>query len=92
MYSVTTDTGLAFETTNPIDLGEALYVELTAHGAAQAISYSITHDGAPQHDGTIDVHSTDHDSAGFLRDSVQEVVNDMIIQAAYAAHALAKSS
>ena len=92
MYSVTTDTGLTHDTANPIDLGEALYAEFTAHGAQRPISYSITRDGTPQHDGTIDVHNTDHDSADFLRSSVQELVDAMIIQAAYEAHAQQKSS
>ena len=92
MYSVTTDTGLTLDTGDPIDLGEALLAELTAHGAQRPISYRITRNGAPQHDGDVDVHRTDHDSAGFLRDSVQRLVDAMIIKAAYDAHALHRTS
>lgn len=87
MYSVTTDTGLSFDTANPIDVGEALHAELTTHGAERPISYSITRDGKPQHDGWIVLSSSDG-SADFIRDSVQRLVDAMIIQAAYDAHAL----
>ena len=86
MYTVSTDTGLALDTVNPIDLGDALLAELTAHGGRRPISYRITRDGIPQHDGWIDVHNTHHDSADFLRGSVKELVNVMIIQAAYDMH------
>ena len=88
MYSVTTDTGLSFDAANPIDLGEALDAELTAHGAKGPISYSITRDGKPQHDGWILLSSSSDGSQDFIRDSVQRLVEAMIIQAAYDAHAL----
>lgn len=88
MYSVTTDTGLNLDTAKPIDLGEALHAELTAHGAEGPISYSITRDGKPQHDGWIVLCSSSDGSADFTRDSVQRLVDAMIIQAAYDAHAL----
>lgn len=91
MYSVTTDTGLALDTASPIDLGEALYAELAARGAERSISYSITRDGNPQHDGWIDVSKSPDGSAEFIRTSVRELVDAMIIQAAYDAHALQKS-
>ena len=87
MYTVTTDTGLSFDNPDPIDLGEALLAELTAHGAHRPIAYSITRDGTPQQDGSIDVHNTDHDSTAFLTSCVKEVIDAMIIQAAYDAHA-----
>lgn len=86
MYTVSTDTGLALDTADPIDLGDALLAELTTHGGQRPIGYRITRDGTPQHDGWIDVHNTHHDSADFLRNSVKELVNVMIIQAAYDKH------
>ena len=87
MYSVTTDTGLSFDAASPIDLGEALHAELTSHGAEGPISYSITRDGKPQHDGWIVLSSSSDDSDEFIRDSVQRLVDAMIIQAAYDTHA-----
>lgn len=86
MYTVTTDTGLSFDTPDPIDLGEALLAELSAHGARQPIAYRIIRDGTPQQDGSIDVHNTDHDSTAFLTSCVKEVVDALIIQAAYDEH------
>ncbi len=91
MYSVTTDTGLSVDTANPIDLGEALHAEFTAHGAERSISYSITRDGKPQHDGWIVVSSSTHDAEEFYRTSVQQLVDAMIIQAAYDTHAAQRS-
>jgi hypothetical protein len=88
VYSVTTDTGLSFDAADPIDLGEALHAELTTHRAEGPISYSITRDGNPQHDGWIVLSSSSEGSADFIRDSVQRLVDAMIIQAAYDAHAL----
>lgn len=92
MYSVTTDTGLTLDTGNPIDLGEALVAELTAHAAERPISYSITRDGAPQHDSWIDVSNNPDGSEEFIRTSVQRLVDAMIIRAAYEEHDLQKSS
>ena len=87
MYSVTTDTGLSLDTADPIDLGEALLAEFTAHGAERSITYSITRDGKPQHDGWIVLSSSSDGSADFIRASVQRLVDAMTIQAAYDAHA-----
>lgn len=92
MYSVTSDTGLTLDAANPIDLGEALIAELTAHAAERPISYSITSDGAPQHDSWIDVSNSPDGSEDFIRTSVQRLVDAMIIRAAYEAHALQESS
>lgn len=92
MYSVNSDTGLHLETASPIDLGEALIADLTAHGVQRPISYSITRDGTPQHDSWIDVSNSPDGSEEFIRTSVQRLVDAMIIRAAYEAHALQKSS
>ena len=91
MYSVTTDTGLSFDAADPIDLGEALHAELTSHGAEGSISYSITRDGKPQHDGWIVISNSTYDAGEFIRASVQRLVDAMIIQAAYDAHAAQRS-
>ena len=91
MYSVTTDTGLNLDTASPIDLGEALLAEFTAHGTDRSISYSITRDGKPQHDGWIVLSSSSDGYKQFIRNSVQRVVDAMIIQAAYDAHAAQRS-